>query len=79
MSFIEILSAALSMLGVYTLIIYAPYVLPRNVIPYTSTALSEVKGLLDQAEANGAITDASEYRAKLTTHVVYPQSRPVTR
>jgi hypothetical protein len=69
MNFFDILSAALSILGVYTLVIYAPYLLPRNLVPHVSAALSEVKGLLDQAEANGAITDdASEYRANLTMY-----------
>jgi len=69
MHFLDILSAALSILGVYTLVIYAPYLLPRNLVPHVSAALSEVKGLLDQAEANGAITDdASEYRANLTKY-----------
>jgi hypothetical protein len=83
MHFLDILSAALSILGVYTLVIYAPYLLPRNLVPHVSAALSEVKGLLDQAEANGAITDTSELRANLTTYErFYPcssRSRPVTR
>jgi hypothetical protein len=71
MNFLDILSAALSILGVYTIVIYAPYLLPRNLVPHVSAALSEVKGLLDQAEASGAITDdASEYRANLTMYDV---------
>ena len=81
MQFLDILSAALSVLGIYTIVLYAPYLLPRNLVPHVSAALSEVKGLLDQAEANGAITDTREDRANLTTYDVSSPSlsRPVTR
>jgi len=57
----------LSLLGIYYLVHYVPLLLPRNLIPYVAAALSEALRLLDRAEATGAITDTSEYRADLAT------------
>jgi hypothetical protein len=68
MRLIEILSHLLSIFGVYCLVQHVPFLLPRNVIPHVAAVLTEVRGLVDRAEANGAITDPSKYRADLTRY-----------
>jgi hypothetical protein len=68
MRLIEILSHILSIFGVYSLVRHVPFLLPRNLIPYVASVLTEVRELVDRAEANGAITDASKYRADLTRY-----------
>jgi len=68
MRLIEILSHILSIFGIYSLVQHVPFLLPRNLIPHVAAVLTEVRGLVDRAEANGAITDASKYRADLTRY-----------
>ena len=68
MRIVEILSTILSIFGIYSLIHHVPFLLPRNLIPHVAALLTEVRGLIDRAEANGAITDASKYRADLTRY-----------
>jgi hypothetical protein len=68
MRIIEILSTILSIFGIYSLVHHVPFLLPRNLIPHVAALLTEVRGLIDRAEANGAITDASKYRADLARY-----------
>ena len=68
MRLIEIISHILSIFGIYSLVQHVPFLLPRNLIPHVAAVLTEVRGLVDRAEANGAITDASKYRADLTRY-----------
>ena len=65
MSFIDILSFSLSLLGIYSLILYLRYLLPRYNIPSVSTFLGETKQLLGHAEEICAIQPENEYRAHL--------------
>lgn len=70
MRLIEILSNILSIFGIYFLVQHVPFLLPRNLIPHVAAVLTEVRGLVDRAEANGAITDASKFRADLARYGV---------
>jgi len=66
MHFIDILTLSLSILGVYDLILYLRFLLPRNAIPCVATPLREVQQILHHAQSIGAIPRASEYAAALT-------------
>jgi hypothetical protein len=61
----DMLTSGLSLLGVYSLFIYLPFLLPCNLIPSVASALNETHRLLDHAEDIGAIRDVSEYRTSL--------------
>jgi hypothetical protein len=65
MRFIDIFSFCLSLLGVYSLVLYLRYLLPRYIIPIISVLLSETQQLLERAEAFSAIPLESEYRTCL--------------
>jgi hypothetical protein len=58
---IDILTLCLSVLGVYGLVLYLRYLLPRNVTPLTSACLIETRQLLYYAEAIGAVPLRNEY------------------
>lgn len=45
----SIISLLLSILGIYGIILYIRYLLPRNVIPFLSTLLDDTQKLLDRA------------------------------
>jgi len=68
MHFIDILTLSLSILGVYDLILYLPFLLPRNVIPRVAAPLKEVQQVLHRARSIGAIPYDSEYVATLTMY-----------
>jgi len=69
MRLIDLLSLCLSVLGLYGLVFYLRFLLPRNVVPQLSTALNEVDALLVRAEAHNAIPNAREdYRAWLAMY-----------
>ena len=68
MRFIDIISLCLSILGIYGLLLYLRFLLPRHVIPRVASALTEAIQLLDRAEAIGAVPRASEYRASLAMY-----------
>jgi hypothetical protein len=65
MSFIDILGFSLSVLGIYSLVLYLRYLLPRYNIPPLSAFLNETQQLLGHAEEICAIQPESEYRAHL--------------
>jgi len=66
MSFIDVLSLSLSLLGIYGLVLNFRYLLPCYIIPVLSALLTEMRQLLDNAEAIGAIPSESEIRTHLT-------------
>ena len=68
MRFIDILSLCLSILGIYGLLLYLRFLLPRHVIPRVALVLTEASQLLDRAEAIGAVPRANEYRASLAMY-----------
>jgi len=61
----DILSFCLSLLGIYGLLLYLRYLLPRYAIPPLSTLLNESQQLLRDAEVIGAISPESEYKTQL--------------
>jgi len=62
---IDILSFALSLLGIYGPILLILYLLPRNLAPRLSTLLDETQQLLRHAEEVGAVPSQSEYKHHL--------------
>jgi hypothetical protein len=76
----DILTSGLSLLGVYSLFIYLPFLLPCNLIPSVASTLNETQQLLVHAEDIGAIRDVSEYRTSLAMYegvVLMPTDRHV--
>ena len=55
----------ISLLGIYSILMYPRHLLPRNVAPLLSTILDETHQLLGHAEETGAILLQSEYKRKL--------------
>ena len=68
MQFTDILSFSFSILGLYGLVYYLRFLIPRNVLPYVSAVLAEVEHLLDRAESTGVIPRQNDYRTALTLH-----------
>jgi len=68
MHFIDTLTLGLSILGVYDLILYLRFLLPRNVIPRVAAPLSEVQQVLNRAQSIGAIPHDSEYATTLAMY-----------
>ena len=68
MDFLGVLSLCLSILGIYGLVLYLRFLLPRNVVPHVAARLSEALEILDRAESIGAIPQASEYRTTLAMY-----------
>ena len=55
MQFTDILSFCFSILGLYGLVYYLRFLIPRNVLPYVSAVLIEAEHLLDHAESTSVI------------------------
>jgi hypothetical protein len=73
MSFTDILSFCFSVLGLYGLLHYLRYLIPRNVPPRSvpprvAIVLAETKHLLDRAESTGVILQRNDYRSALTSY-----------
>ena len=68
MQFTDILSFCISILGLYGLVYYLRFLIPRNVLPYVSAVLAEVEHLLDRAESTGVIPRQNDYRTALTLY-----------
>jgi hypothetical protein len=68
MQFIDILSFCFSILGLYGLVYYLRFLIPRNLLPYVSAVLTEAKHLLDRAESTGIIPQPNDYRSALTMY-----------
>ncbi|KAH9983547.1 hypothetical protein BJV74DRAFT_615233 [Russula compacta] len=65
MDLLDAFSLCLSILGIYGLMLYPRFLLPRNIVPYVAERLSEALQILDRAQSIGAIPQASEYRTTL--------------
>ena len=68
MQFTDILSFLFSILGLYGLVYYLRFLIPRNLLPYVSAALTEGEHLLDRAESIGVIPQPNDYRSALTSY-----------
>ena len=58
----DILSLALSFLGIYGIVFSLRLLIPRNIVPLVSTSLTEAKALIEHAEAI-SIPNLSDYWA----------------
>jgi hypothetical protein len=70
MQFTDILSFCFSILGLYGLVYYLRFLIPRNLLPYVSAVLTEAEHLLDRAESTGVIPQPNDYRSALTSYEV---------
>jgi len=61
----DALSFCFSLLGIYGLLFYLRYLLPRYVVPSLSTLLNETQQLLRHAEVISAISPESEDKTQL--------------
>ena len=69
MRFTDILSFCFYILGLYGLVHYLRFLIPRNVLPYVLAVLTEAKHLLDhRAESTGIIPQTNDYRSALTSY-----------
>ena len=68
MQFTDILSFCFSILGLYGLVYYLRFLIPRNVLPYVSAVLTDVERLLGSAESTGVIPRPNDYRSALTLY-----------
>jgi len=68
MRFADILSFCFSILGLYGLVYYLRFLIPRNLLPYVSAVLTEANHLLDRAESTGVIPQPNDYRSALTLY-----------
>jgi hypothetical protein len=81
MQFTDILSFCFSILGLYGLAYYLRFLIPRNLLPYVSTVLTEAEHLLDRAESTAIIPRQNDYRSALTLYeavVPLPTARHLT-
>jgi hypothetical protein len=79
MRFTDILSFCFSILGLYGLLYYLRFLIPRNLLPYVSAVLTEAEHLLDRAESTGVIPRPNDYRSALTSYeAVVPLPLTVT-
>jgi len=81
MRFTDILSFCFSILGLYGLVYYLRFLIPRNLLPYVSAVLTEAEHLLDRAESIGVIPQPNDYRSALTLYeavVPLPTDRHLT-
>ena len=68
MRFTDILSSCFSILGLYGLVNYLRFLIPRNNLPLVSAVLAEADHLLDRAESTSAIPQPNDYRPDLTSY-----------
>jgi hypothetical protein len=81
MRFTDILSFCFSILGLYGLVYYLRFLIPRNLLPYVSAVLTEAEHLLDRAESIRVIPQPNDYRSALTLYeavVLLPTDRHLT-
>ena len=81
MQFTDILSFCFSILGLYGLVYYLRYLIPRNVLPYVLSVLTDAERLLGRAESTGVIPRPNDYRSALTLYeavVPLPTDRHLT-
>ena len=63
MQFTDILSFCFSILGLYGLVYYLRFLIPRNLLPHVSTVLTEAEHLLDRAESIDVIPQMNDHRS----------------
>ena len=68
MRFTDILSFCFSIFGLYGLVYYLRFLIPRNVIPYVSAVLTEAENLLDRAESTDIVPRPNDHRPALTSY-----------
>ena len=68
MQLTDILSFCFSILGLYGLVYYLRFLIPRNLLPYVSAVLTEAEHLLDRAESTDVISRPNDYRSALTLY-----------
>ncbi len=68
MQFTDILRFCFSILGLYGLVHYLRFLIPRNVLPHASAVLTEAEHLLDRAESTGVFPQPNDYRSALTLY-----------
>ena len=81
MRFTDILSLCFSILGLYGLVYYLRFLIPRNVLPYVLSVLTDAERLLGRAESTGVIPRPNDYRSALTLYeavVPLPTDRHLT-
>jgi hypothetical protein len=81
MQFTDILSFCFSILGLYGLVYYLRFLIPRNVLLYVSAVLTDTERLLGRAESTGVIPRPNDYRSALTLYeavVTLPTDRHLT-
>lgn len=66
----DVLNFLLSILGIYGLLYYLRLLVPRNLLPQVSAALTEAEQLLDRAETTSAIPQPNGYRSALTSYEI---------
>ena len=76
MQFTDVLSFCFSILGLYGLVYYLRFLIPRNVLPYVSAVLAEAEHLLERAESIGVIPQQNDYRSALTSCEVVVSLQP---
>jgi hypothetical protein len=81
MQFTDILSFCFSILGLYGLVYYLRFLIPRNLLPHVSAVLTEVESLIERAESIGVIPRQNDYRSALALYgavVLLPTDRHLT-
>jgi hypothetical protein len=68
MRFTDILSFSFSILGLYGLVYYLRFLIPRNLLPHVSAVLADAAHLLDRAESIGVIPRPNDHRSALTLY-----------
>ena len=68
MQLTDILSFCFSILGLYSLVYYLRFLIPRNLLPYVSAVLTEAEHLLDRAESTDVIPRPNDHRSALTLY-----------
>jgi len=66
--FTDTLSFGFSILGLYGLVHYLRFLIPRNLLPYVSAVLTDAEHLLDRVESTGVIPQPNDYRSALTLY-----------
>ena len=66
--FTDTLSFSFSILGLYGLVYYLRFLIPRNLLPYVSAVLTDAEHLLDRVESTGVIPQPNDYRSALTLY-----------
>jgi len=79
MRFTDIFSFCFSILGLYGLVYYLRFLIPRNLLPYVSAVLTEAEHLLDRAESTGVIPRPNDYRSALTMYEAVAVPLPTDR